>query len=504
MPPRLPPQSSDHPWFRALRRHPACIVAAALVAALAVVWGSLALDRRYEVAATLQVHDDPELGMVQAPSLHEALAQIRAGAPRSVVGEAVMAQAMESAGLPTTQMPRLIRSINVRAATPNPGSGQRLVVSCRWTDPVTPARLLAAVTHHFTVHADLDARHALQGVRPELEAGLGELRARVAQLTQQRQRFHVDDPAFTPESAMTQAARLPQLRRQAQDLAARIARDRQALESMPTPDKDLAALQARRQLVQQDLAVHLNQWGRSEDHPLVVRTRARLAELDDQVAQAEAAAKEGAPQYRQAREALAALERQADDMAHQVSLCEQQLKLAGRYAAIGGELAEAAAQLRQRESDLARLATALAAPFGHAGVHVRIIRPPQPAARAVFPRIELVAVIAIVAAALAAVLALIVARALDRTVGSVRQAMQCLDVPILGAVDQVATGRLRIGRLFRCVVWPPFVLAMVAVLAASVVLVRLGLDEPQALNELIQAARQGLSAAAVSTTPGEG
>lgn len=442
---------SRRPWVRTLVRYHRLCVAVAFVAALAVIWTSLLLPRRYAVELPFTLQVDPALAQVNDTHVQQQLAQ----SLRSAVE--VLTASAPDAGLTLRD-------------TTRPGSVPTLIASHTSDDPAVPPSVLGQLPDLYAARTQPALRAALADADERLRRAMGEQRAAVAQLAHRQQQFVADEPLFSVERAGEASTNIPALTQQLAHAQATLATMKTELDQTPGTDKALAQLQAQRGILARDMEVHLNQWGRSQDHPLVLKTQSRLDELDKQIAQAQQQARDAQPQRAKKLAAIRQAEREV--AAWQVKLDREQrlLAMAGQYHENEAKLTTAAADLRRAEATLAGVEAAIAG--GGNWVQLKPSAPLPQLASPITPKPAWIALAAALAATLAGGATAAMAVRCDRTLVTTQQFMQTINLPVLGMVDQaIAPDQPRRAGTLKKVVYPPAGLAMAAALLMSFSLV---------------------------------
>jgi hypothetical protein len=265
----------------------------------------------------------------------------------------------------------------------------------------------------------------------------------------------------------------------------------------------LTDLLARLNALETELDEHLNKWGRTEDHPLVVKTRQRIAELHARVEQTPKEAIVGRDripnqsrlQAEQQIQMLAgeqtALQRQIEELQTQLEQYEilnrNYFVVRNDYLKLQREYEEATNQLQFWETNLRQTTIALRAEIGQRGVRLSIIQRAPDQARPSEPTLPTILFAALALGLGTAGLVVFVAEVIDHSFRSVEHAVDDLKLPVLGTVNEILTEQQVLKRkVWNWGVYPSLATVMTVVLLVSLGLAYLSLREPLQFEQLMR------------------
>jgi uncharacterized protein involved in exopolysaccharide biosynthesis len=269
-------------------------------------------------------------------------------------------------------------------------------------------------------------------------------------------------------------------------------------EKIPSPV--LGQLVTERAELIKALNQHINFFNRTEEHPLVKKTRQQIADLDKRIEETPATS-EGTV-TREPNNSKILAQQQAETTLGTVTALSRQLVelndqkdkfemldrnfvvVRSEYLRLQRDLAEATDQLKFWETNLNRTTIALKAELGARGVRLTFTQRAD-VAKPSKPTLLVVLGAAVVLGLMAGAGVLLMAEVTDHSFRSVDQAVDELKLPILGAVTEIATpAEVARRKILSWAVFPAVGVAMLLVLLMSVYLVYLNLEQNQRFEQL--------------------
>jgi len=333
---------------------------------------------------------------------------------------------------------------------------------------------------------------------------------RVTDLQERRLNFEVEQPGLLPEdpnSIQTKVSelrnRVESLREQDARIKARIAQlnawiddqpeyiERKFRGKNPAYDEKLRRVSE----LESQLQEHLNRWNRTEDHPLVVRTRRSLDEVRAELEKMDIEVTTGSEmvpnneriQAQRELEVLGGEGRQVEvTLAREEKSLEQAEALntnffvvRNEYLKILNELEQAERQLVFWEGNLRETVLALTAEVSQSGVRLAVSRRAPAVVRPREPDFNTIALMAIAAGLGLGAGLVLLAELLDHSFASVDHVTDELKLPVLGAVNQIVPARQQsVRRLMELGVYPLLAGAMLVVLGVVLYVTYVSLQDP--------------------------
>jgi uncharacterized protein involved in exopolysaccharide biosynthesis len=520
-------------WLQIVFRHKKKVFFPAVLVATLVMIASHQVPRSYQASARFTRESDiamkqDEFMERNVDTLRRMLAENIKGrkAVESVIDDLQLTQGMlkTADGELTAQgrqakedlIRNMQRRISVRFAVQ---TDQLDYVTVSYTD--VKRDLVPRVVNQIVENYIRDVRQTLDenlvNAKAFFDREVARLRSRVADLEKRKLQFEMGNPGLNPNEPSSVSNRLNELRRQYRETsqALDVAKgERDALllwireqpellqQQNKEPNPTYVEQRASRAELLKALDNHLHQWGRTEEHPEVIKVRKRIAEIEAQMAQT--------PQEVDGRinlqrnEQRVTAERNVQELSGRIAGLEknvvsleqriQQLEQMDRnffaarneFITINRELGDARNQLSFWESNLRQAMINLAKEKGSRGVTHRIVERAQDLARPSDPTIIKIVGIA-VAAGLAVGLGLVLlSELLDHSFRTVEQAVDELKLPVLGAVNEITTPQQAFRtKILSWGVYPPLSVLIVTILLISYYLAYKSLDDPQGFERMI-------------------
>lgn len=359
-------------------------------------------------------------------------------------------------------------------------------------------------------------------------------RQRIDTLENQKLQFEIEHAGMLPEDPGDIQVRLNEAESQLHDLRQRHGTVVQQIQRLggqlgtvgeddattvvKAKNPELARLEQERRNYQQELDQDVSFRKMTEAHPTVVALRQKIAALDASIADTPSEVvteRVFSQDSRNTQMELALIEAQAerdalagqiDSMSRKVDQfsdrTSQFLPVRTEYRKIERQIESSERQLTFWEDNLRRVTMALTAELGHRGISMEFIKPSARIQRPSSPDLMQVLFATIVLGVAAGVGCVLLADRTDQTFHTVDQAAESLEVPVLGAVAEIISGRQSRTRWFtRRVVFPTAIVCMTAVLITAAYVNYLSLRKPYVLygyQPKLIAPSEGASAGTVS------
>lgn len=522
-------------WLWILCRHQKKAFFPAVTVMIVVFLASHRMPRVYTAEARFQRVNDAALQQMDDRAIHRTLNPIRRALNEDLTGQQAIEQVIEDLGLtrslPHTPDGRLTREgqlqkmdivrrmqgrIRVWFAIQSDQVDQ-VVVSYTDSDRTLAPKVVNQLVENYIRDTRRQLDEMLLNAKSFFDNEVTRYRQHVTELEARKLRFEMDHPGLLPEDPASVQAKLVELRgqhRQTQQ-ELRVTQEKHQslkvwLERQPVmvsqqrrgQNPMLTDLIARRHDAEKELDTHLNQFGRTEDHPLVVKTRRRIADLEMKMSQTEAevvVTTEVLPnQARLAAEqqiellagATVALTRQLQEQAAQIEQYEAMNRnfftVRSDYVKIQREFEEAVRQLQFWEENLRQTTIALRAEIGQRGVRLSVLQRAPDVARPSKPTLEGIFMVALCLGLGTAAAIIFLAELIDRSFRSAEHALDELKLPVLGAVNEILSERQTMQRrVWNLGIYPAMAGAMALVLLGAMGLAYLSLAEPLRFDQLV-------------------
>lgn len=433
--------------------------AAPALGVFAVVWvGSLFVPRSYEASARFRRSSDALL----TRTTDDAVAPMRRTIEQDVKARAVLETV-------ASEFDRSVESLEKRVsvdAEVSSGAVDVVEVAVRDRDPKRAAEIANRLVEVYLVTARESLVQAEAFFTKQIESRQDEL----AMLRLDKGHLEQENPTLVDSAADASRDALiatrAELRAIEQQLA-QIAQEHDTLAAFVDAQPDhleqrtrgrnpeVANLNNQKAQLEQELNEHRYKWGRTDDHPLVQKTLAKIASIDAKIAQTPgiidlAAQRQDNPAKLEAKaklESLAAVQRsltaRRDTLAQEVEELgnERQVNFLGRdeHAELVRKIAAAQQDLdfwQNKRRDVTLAQTAGVAGTSAAGGLTFLDRAAPPG-RPAFPAPGMPTLLALLAGLLAGTGTVIATRVTDRSFDSAEDAQRELDLPVLGIVAEM-------------------------------------------------------------------
>ncbi|MCC7191357.1 MAG: hypothetical protein IT444_01130 [Phycisphaeraceae bacterium] len=519
-------------WVNILLTHKKKFIFPALGVTTAIVLGSFALQREYRAETKFERRNEnvmtTEKGKIQnvmQETLRRLLIEDLAGKPAieqliSDMGFDKNLPRREDSTLTDEGMrmkAQMIEDYQSRLAVKFQTRSDLIdVVTVLYTDK--DSRVAPEVANRLVDNYVRKTREKLEGTLANAEIFLKKevdrYRADVQELERKKIRFETENVGLRPDDALAVQNRKNELIAQRNALAqeievkkAELSRLEEFVRGQPenittenvgrNPVYDQILTQKGE--AEKELSDHIN-FGRTEEHPLVKKARARIAELNAKLAATPPETKLGeqtSPNNNriQAMEKIKTMEgtieakvaqkaAKDEEVVHYENMDRQFLALRAEWVRMTRDLDEATSQLKVWEENLSRASIALKTEVSARGQRFTVIQRAEIAPSSK-PTLIGVLVVALGAGLGVGVLMILLAELLDHSFRSIDQAVDELKLPVLGAIAEISTpARAMKEKIFAWAVMPAIGAAMLMVLLVSIWMVYLSLEKPQQFQQL--------------------
>lgn len=515
-------------WTWILFRHKKKAFFPAVAVMVIVMIASHTIPRVYTAEAKFQRRNDPALSQMKDRTADRNLDPIRRALTEDIKGRTSVEQVIDDLGLtrnmshtPDGQLTRegqmrkmdLVKQVQSRIKvwfTIKSNQVDQIAVSFTHEDRELAPKLVNKIVENYIRSTRQQLDDSLLDSKTFFEHEVERYRRQVTELEAKKLRFEMDNPGLLPEDPVNNQNKLVELRSQmqaarqelkqsqAQHAALKVWIDAQPLfteQERMGQNPVLTDQLTRRNELETELEQHLHQWGRTEDHPLVRKTRKRLADLEQKISTTPPEAVVGRDRLpNQARltaeqqlqmlsGSMVALGRQLQEYAGQVEQLEvlnrNFLPVRSDYIKLQREYDEAVGQLEFWEDNLRQTTIALRAEVGQRGVRLSILQRAPDQAKPSEPTLMRILMAALMLGLGTAAGVIFVAEMVDHSFRSVEHAVDDLKLPVLGTVNEIVTDRETAQRrMWNFGIYPAVAVALVVILAVSTTLTYVSLEQP--------------------------
>jgi len=530
-------------WLLLVARHKKKLFFSSIVTMTGVVIASQWVPREYQAVSMFERINDAALEQMGSATINRNLRPIRQGLSQDIKGRASIEALIEdlhllrdqphtSDGELTTEaqmakydlINKLAGRISIRLRIRSTHLDQ-IVVSYTDTDRELAPKIVNKLVENYIRNTRQQLDNMLLNAKTFFEREVARYRAKITELDSKKLRFELDHPGLLPNDPASVEAELQSFRQQLaggtmqlnlakekrSKLVAWVKDQPEFIEKSRTgQNPELAAIQEKIAALESDLEVHLYHMNRTEEHPAVIRLRARLArlveqskKLDDQVVigkelEPNTNRLEAEREIETLSGILVAIERHVDGLTKQVEQYEILKRnffvVRNDYLQIERELGEAKSQLKFWDENLRGTITALTAEIGQRGVRMRLLEEAPELARPSKPTLLGILAAAIAAGLGVAAAMILITELMDRSFRDVEQAVDELKLPVMGAVNEItASGLMFRRKVLGWGVYPAVGVVMVMILISSITLAHLSLSKPIYYENLIKNPEQFIS-----------
>lgn len=522
-------------WLGILSRHKKKFFFTCMPLMIAAAIFSHWIPREYSAQAMFERINDAALEQMGSGTINRNLRPIRQGLKQDIRGRASIEQVIEDLQL-LRDLPhaadgeltpqgliakydligKLRGKIGISLRIKSSHLDQ-VVLTFTDTDRKLAPQIVNQLAENYIRNTRQQLDDMLLNAKSFFEREVDRYRARANELDSKKLRFELDNPGLLPNDPASVEVELAGLREQLSQTTLRmrltkeergkleewIASQPEFIEKSQTgQNPELASIQEKRMRLESELEQHLYAMGRTEEHPLVIRARSRLAELDQMAGTIDSEVvigKELAPNTsRIAAErdietlsgSLVALERQIEDLTQNIEQREVLKRnffvVRSDYLQLQRELNEARQQLKFWEENLRGTITALTAEIGQRGVRMRFIERAPEIARPSKPTLSSILAVAAVLGVGGGGLMIILSELLNHSFRDVEQAVDELKLPVMGTVNEIVSpSELFKRKLLGWGLYPAVGAIMVVVLLSNIALVHMSLNKPHDYDRLI-------------------
>lgn len=515
-------------WLGVICRHQKKAFFPAIAVMIIVMVASHRIPRVYRAEAKFQRLNDAALQQMGDQTIDQNLNPIRRALTEDLKGRTAIEQVVDDLQL-TRDLPHtpdgqltaegqmrkmdMVRQLQDRVNvwfTIKSDQVDQICVSYTDTDRVLAPKVVNTLVENYIRKTRQQLDEALLNAKTFFDREVSRYRTRMAELESKKLKFEMDHPGLAPDDPSSNQNKLLELR-------ALMAQSKQELKVSQQKHASLKAwvdaqpqfieqkrrgqnpiltdLLARKASLESELEEHLVHWGRTDDHPLVVKTRRRLVEMEQKIKETPVEAvigtdqspnqsRMGAEQQVQMLEGtMVALSRQVEELAQQIEEYEVRNRnlfvVRNDYVKIEREYLESRQQLEFWENNLRQTTVALRAEVGQRGVRLSIIQRAPDMARPSEPTLIGIIGVALVLGLGVGGAVIFLSEVADRSFRDVEHAVDELKLPVLGTVNEIFTERQLVQqKMWNWGIFPSLGAVMLMVLAASVALAYLSLNEP--------------------------
>ena len=520
-------------WTWILFRHKKKTFFPAVAVMIVVMLASHTIPRVYKAETKFQRLNDPALQQMKDRTANRNLDPIRRALTEDLKGRASVEQIVDDLGLtrnmahtPDGQLTRegqmrkldMVKQIQSRIKvwfTIKSSQVDQIIVSFTHEDRELAPKLVNQLVENYIRRTRQQLDDMLLNSKSFFDHEVERYRQSMSELEAKKLRFEMDHPGLLPEDPVNNQNKLVTLRSQleATRQQLKVSQERHAalkvwIDAQPLFTEQqrmgqnpmLTDLLDRLNELETELEKHLHQWGRTDVHPLVIKTRNRLADIENKISTTDVEAVIGRDRMpNQARltaeqqlqmltGTMVAYGRQLQESAVQI----EQLEVINRnffvvrsdYVKLQREYDEAVSQLEFWENNLRQTTIALRAEVGQRGVRLSILQRAPDQAKPSEPTLIRILMAALILGFGTAGGIICVAEMVDHSFRSVEHAVDDLKLPVLGTVNEIVTDReLAQRRMWNFGIYPTVSVLMVIVLLVSMTIMYVSLEQPHRFEQ---------------------
>jgi len=509
-------------------RHRKKLIFPALIVAIAVVIGSKWMPRMYRAEAEFTRLNSVAMETMGDSTAQRNLGRVRRALRQDFHDTEFVEQVIKDLGLDRglsrhadgtltaqgqIQMQEQVqdwrRKISIRHSL-RTNAEDRIEVGFRHEDRNIAPRVANQLVENYVRVTRERLDRMLLNAKTFFEREVTRYQTRVTELEERKLHFEVEHPGLQPDDPGSIQTKVTDLRTKVETLREQDARNKARIAALTAWIKDQPEFvelrhrgknpafdEKQRRVVELEnqLQDHLNRWNRTEDHPLVVRTRRSLEEVREELKDMEievTTSSEMVPnnERMQAQRELETLNSEARSTEAALTKAEKTLEqtealntnfyvVRNEYQKILRDMEQAQRQLLFWESNLRQTVLALTAEVSQSGVRLAVTRRAPAVARPYEPDFNTIAMMAIAAGLGLGASLVLLAELLDHSFATVDHVTDELKLPVLGAVNEIVpAGKRRVQRVMELGVYPALALAMLLVLGVALYLTYVSLQDP--------------------------
>jgi len=387
----------------------------------------------------------------------------------------------------------------------------RIEVSYRDEDRQVAPRVANKLVENYVTETRKRLDRMLMNAKTFFEREVTRYQTLTSELQERKLHFETEHPGLMPDDPGAIQNKVAELRTKVESLREQDNRIRARITALQAWIKDQPEFvelrhrgqnpayeekQRRAAQLENELMEHLNRWNRTEDHPLVVRTRRSLEQVREELKEMDIEVTTGSEmvpnnERMQAQRELETLASEARSVATTLAQAEKKLEqsealntnffvVRSEYLKILREMEQAERQLVFWEGNLRQTELALNAELSQSGVRLYVTDRALPPQKPFEPNFALIAMFALAAGLGLGAGLVVLAELLDHSFATVDHVTDELKLPVLGAINEIVPPRKRaIKRTLDLGVYPVLALAMLAVLGVALYVTYVSLQEPQ-------------------------
>lgn len=524
-----------HEWLSIVARHKKKIFFPVVGVMIVVMLGSFGYEREYRAEAKFQRVNDVALDSAGNSIIKSNIAPLRKSLAEDLAGKPALERLIEDVGL-TRGLPhtadgaltlqgqqaksdlvlKFQKRLDVKFQTESDQIDQITVTFSHPSRDMAP-KVANQLVENYLRETRRKLDETLLMAKAFFEKEVDRYRALVQELEAKQVQFRMNNAGLLPDDPSSVQNKLIELRSRLQHITEELevtkgqrgklvewikTQPDQITKTQTVQNPVLAQLMTERGDLEKMLDQHLHFFGRTEDHPLVKKTRQQMAEIDKRIAETQGQIEGPSANEPNSAKLLAqqqaetmagtiiALVKQRDELTDQVEKFEMLdrnfVVVRAEYVKLQRDLQEATDQLKFWEANLNRTTIALKAELGARGVRLTFTQRAD-VARPAKPTVILVIAAALVLGLGVGAVILLLAELTDNSFRSVDQAVDELKLPVLGAVTEIiTTADMARRKLLSWAVYPAIGVAMVLVLLVSGYLVYINLEDTERFEQLKQ------------------
>lgn len=534
--------TNTHEWLAIIQSHKKKFFFPAAIVSIAMVIASLWIPRKYQAEAIFERQNDPSLEQMGSGPIDDNVSRIRQVLSQDILGRTSLEQLIEDLQM-TRDLPHneegeltqqgqqnlndliheLQRSIRVMPQVRTKVRDRFKIVFTHQDRELAP-RVVNKLMDNYIRKARHQLNEMLFNSKQFFEDQLTYYEDKIRTLEKEKLDYEMEHPGLLPNDPNSVEVKLKDLRDHLSDLTNewQIAKETKAsveqfIQSLPEyiessrtgQNPELASLLDKKRTIETELESHLYGMGRTEDHPLVRRTRQRLNELNELIQTTEqevVVGKVTEPNVKRLEMKgqimalsgkISAQERRRQELKEEIEDLEvferNFFVLRNKYQRILNELKDASSQRKFWSDRLQDTTVALNAEIAQRGVRLQVVEHAPDIVRPSSPTLPKIIVMAGAAGLGVGVALIFLAELLDGSFRSIEQAVDDLKLPVLGAVNEIVSpSEVFRRKVFGLGVFPALAGVISLLLIFSIAMARLSLQNPTNYDKFIDNPKQYL------------
>lgn len=524
-------------WLSTLLRHKKKFFFTTILVAILVVVVSLRLPRKYTASAVLEMRHDLAIRQVGSKTTDRAIEPIRKLRRQELTNRRAVRQVIDDLGL-TENLPHtiegeltpagqlalndMIKSISSHINVKYLARYREIErVRVAYTDndrELVPKMTNRLVDNYIQKASDMFDQQLIK-TKGFFEKQAARYRQKLHAAEFSLIKFEGDYSGLDPRDPSSVDVKLVELNARfdrAEEQISILRQKRNALQSMVDQqpemierkveriNPELEHLLSRKQQLEDTLFEIQNSGGQAtERHPKVIKIHRKIAHLKVQIASTDTNVPfeaETIPniqriqwiaEIKQMGGELGAIEQQHSILSRQIQEYEirkrNYVELRNQYVTMKRDINDYRKQMNTWENEARKTQTALEAAVGGRSINMTVIERPEEYSLPSYPAIPKVLLAALVLGIGGGTMMIVLAEMTDRSLHGVQHAMDDLQLPVLGAVDEIMMPAVLFRRkIFDWGIYPATAAAMIIVLIVTIYLASLSLADPSSYERLMR------------------